>query len=80
MCMADNAVSGPETSSPGVGELFYDVVRDRVGEVVARRKGQALLRPLGGGQTWEADSDGLRLADANDRLRARVNELNARRL
>ena len=81
MHMADNADSGQEaSSSPCVGELFYDTARDRVGEVMAYQGGQAILRSSGGGTTWEADSDGLRPANANHRLRARVNELTARRL
>jgi hypothetical protein len=80
MGMADNADSGQGACGPGVGELFYDLARDRVGEVVARQGRQAILRSSGGGPTWEADYDGLRPANAYDRLRARVNELNARRL
>ncbi|TVZ89389.1 hypothetical protein [Streptomyces sp. BK340] len=68
-----------ETVTPDVGELVYDTKRDRVGEVVDYQAGRALLRPLGGGIEWEADPDELWPADANERLRARVNEMNTRR-
>ncbi|MFF4568847.1 hypothetical protein [Streptomyces sp. NPDC001410] len=68
-----------ETVTPDVGELVYDTKRDRVGEVVDYQAGRALLRPLGGGIEWEADPDELRSADANERLRARVTEMNTRR-
>ncbi|MGW0997664.1 hypothetical protein ACWD5V_31210 [Streptomyces sp. NPDC002523] len=68
-----------ETVTPDVGELVYDTKRDRVGEVVDYQAGRALLRPSGGGVEWEASPDELRPADANERLRARVNEMNARR-
>ncbi|MFE1878932.1 hypothetical protein [Streptomyces diastatochromogenes] len=69
-----------ETVTPDVGELVYDTKRDRVGEVVDYQAGRALLRPAGGGIEWAATPDELRPADANDRLRARVNEMNATRL
>lgn len=68
-----------ETVTPDVGELVYDTKRDRVGEVVDYQAGRALLRPSGGGIEWEANPNDLRPADAKERLRARVNEMNTRR-
>jgi hypothetical protein len=66
-------------AAPDVGELVYDTTQDRVGEVMDYQGGRAVLRPSGGGIEWEAAPQELRPADAYDRLRARVNELNARR-
>lgn len=63
-----------------VGELVHDTTRDRVGEVQDYRAGRVVLRPSGGGPSWEATPGELQPANANDRLRARVNEMNARRL
>ncbi|MEY9991631.1 hypothetical protein ABIE67_003663 [Streptomyces sp. V4I8] len=63
-----------------VGELVYDTTRDRVGEVKDCRAGVVVLRPSGGGPAWEATPGELQPANANDRLRARVNEMNAMQL
>ncbi|OLZ69905.1 hypothetical protein AV521_16330 [Streptomyces sp. IMTB 2501] len=68
-----------ETVTPEVGELTYDTKRDRVGEVMGNQAGRVLLRLFGGGVEWEANPDELRPAHANERLRARVNEMDTRR-
>ncbi|MGW1168481.1 hypothetical protein [Streptomyces sp. NPDC001153] len=68
-----------ETVTPDVGELAYDTNRNRVGEVMGNQAGRVLLRLFSGGIEWEANPDELRSADADERLRARVNEMNARR-
>ncbi|WP_329317702.1 hypothetical protein [Streptomyces sp. NBC_01262] len=61
--------------APSLGTLAVDTDRDRVGVVTGWDGRQVTLRPLAGGQEWQASA--FRPADANDELRARVAEANA---
>jgi hypothetical protein len=48
------------TGTPTVGALVRDAKRDRVGIYMGRGGPFAMLRPLGGGQEWEARPEDLR--------------------
>jgi hypothetical protein len=59
------------------GTLALDTKTDRVGRVMGRQGGRLYLRSVTGGREWEAEPEDVRSANAAEKLRARVAEVNA---
>lgn len=63
---------------PAVGDTVHDPARDRVGVVMGGVGPYLQLRPLGGGQEWDANPDQVRPLTPTELLSARVSEANTR--
>lgn len=63
--------------TPEIGDLVYDDVSHRVGEVRGQEGPYWQLRPVGGGREWDARNP-LRPATAAEKLSAGVALANAR--
>ncbi|WP_316729119.1 hypothetical protein [Streptomyces sp. 11x1] len=62
--------------TPGIGDLVYDEVSHRIGEVMGQTGPYWQLRPVGGGREWDARAT-LRPATAAEKLSAGVALANA---
>lgn len=71
-----------EAQVPEAGRLARDVLRNRVGVVMARTYGHVWLRPRGGGREWTVPAENVepveRYAEAAATLHARVADANRR--
>jgi hypothetical protein len=67
-----------EESVPEVGTWARDLTRDKIGCVIGHVGSHVQLRPLGGGQGWDAAPADLEPVPASELLRPRVAEANAR--
>lgn len=65
-------------AAPAVGTLFHDVGRGIVGEFRGEWCGVWSLRPVTGGQEWDADPAYVQPASPEQRLRAETARANAR--
>lgn len=61
---------------PDVGALVVDTATNKIGYVMGAEGPYVQVRPPGGGREWDADPGKLREPTPNERLRARVGELN----
>lgn len=66
------------TAPPPRGACAVDTRDGRVGEVMAHGGAYVQLRPLLGGREWDCPPDLLRAATPDERLSARLRELNRR--
>lgn len=80
MAVQDVPQDGQESAPvPAPGTLMVDTGRkDRVGEFRGVAGPYWALRPVCGGQEWEAEPEHVRLADPIERLRAQNARCNAR--
>lgn len=60
------------------GNLVYDPGTNGVGEYLAEAGARAVLRPVGGGQEWQADLERVRPATQAERLSTGVRAANDR--
>lgn len=60
-----------------VGTLALDEQTGRVGRVMDHLDSHVQLRPPGGGREWDADPEHVRPVTPQERLKARLTEVNA---
>jgi hypothetical protein len=66
-----------EPEQPGFGTYQLDAVRDKVGKVVDHAHGtKMLLRPVDGGQEWEAEIADLTPVEPGEALRSAIRQIN----
>ncbi|MCX4964232.1 hypothetical protein OHA98_05260 [Streptomyces sp. NBC_00654] len=79
MCAVDGLPNGHTPHTPAPGTLVVDTSRaDRVGEFRGIAGPYWSLRPVCGGQEWEAVPEDVRPVDRIERLRAENARRNAR--
>lgn len=79
MCTDTDPLSGHAHPAPAPGTLMVDISRgNQVGEFRGLAGPYWSLRPVCGGQEWEAEPEHVRLADPIERLRAQNARCNAR--
>lgn len=61
-----------------VGAYALDTDAGRVGVVLDADAVRVRLKPVGGGQVWEAEPTAVRVATVEERIRARTAYVNAR--
>ncbi|MFE2296332.1 hypothetical protein [Streptomyces sp. NPDC059452] len=65
-------------STSSIRDLLYDSEAEAVGEFRGIAGPYWSLRPVCGGQEWEAAPENVRLADTTERLHAAITRANAR--
>jgi hypothetical protein len=71
-------VTGEPVPTVAIGTAVRDTARDRIALVMGHERRCLQLRPLEGGQAWDADSERVEPVSSAVLLRARVAEANAR--
>ncbi|MFD5130603.1 hypothetical protein [Streptomyces olindensis] len=61
-----------QQTRPGIGELAKDTARKRIGVVMGELGGRVQIRPVGGGQEWDAMPDKVVPLSAREELSARL--------
>ncbi|MFH8610246.1 hypothetical protein ACH4D5_22475 [Streptomyces sp. NPDC018029] len=74
----DPRVTDDADRAPTVGEAVHDSGRDRVGHVMGHEGPYVQLRPLAGGQEWDAGPGRLRILTQSELLSALLAEVSAR--
>ncbi|RPK52014.1 hypothetical protein EES39_02825 [Streptomyces sp. ADI92-24] len=79
MCAENGSLGGHSHHAPTPGTLMVDTAHaNRIGEFRGLAGPYWSLRPMCGGQEWEAEPEHVRPADATERLRAQNARCNAR--
>ncbi|MEU1035817.1 hypothetical protein ABZ402_45530 [Streptomyces mirabilis] len=61
-----------QQTRPGIGELAKDSARGRIGVVMGEIGGRVQIRPIRGGEEWDAMPDNVVALSAREELSARL--------